>query len=84
LDADNSALITASTETKSDWQNNQKSIASEKTSHIHLENIHPKDLLTVVAPSGLVSVKQLYMAYKTQVLQTDQSGKRNRTCNKQC
>jgi hypothetical protein len=53
------------------------------TSHIHLEKIRPTDLSTVVASSGLVSAEQLSIAYTTQSLRSEKSGKRMRRCYEQ-
>jgi hypothetical protein len=53
-DGDNNLSITAATEHTNGWMNNRKRVASEMSSHIHLENISPTDLSTVVASSGLV------------------------------
>lgn len=51
--------------------NNQKRIAADMTKHIHLEDIDSTDLITKVAPSGLVSTDQLCEAFKTQSLRAN-------------
>jgi hypothetical protein len=51
-----------------DWEKNQKRVASEMTSHLHLAEIYPKELSAVVASSGLVMTDQLFEAYKMQAL----------------
>lgn len=48
--------------------NERRQIASQMTKYIHLENIDPHCLSTVVASSGLVSPEQLMEAYKSQAL----------------
>jgi hypothetical protein len=80
---DKNVSIAAATEPTNVWINNRKRIASEMISHIHLENISPTDLSTIVAPSGLVSVERLCDAYKTQALRSEKSGKRMRRCYEQ-
>jgi hypothetical protein len=84
-EGENNVAITASTEaTTHDWQTNRKRVASEMSSYIHPENISPTDLSTVVASSDLVSVEQLFDAYKTQALRSEKSGIQMRTFYEQC
>ena len=49
---------------------NRRSKAAMLSRHISLERIDPKDLSTLVAASGLVSVEDLCTAYKEQALKT--------------
>jgi hypothetical protein len=75
----NNVSMNASTEATNDWPTNRKRVASEMIRHIHLENISPMDLSTVVASSGLVSAEQLCVAYKTQALRYEKADGRMRT-----
>jgi hypothetical protein len=83
-DGDKKVSITASNPAPNDWENNRTHVASEMSRHIHLENISPTDLSTVVAASGLVSIDRLFDAYKTQALRSEKSGKQMRRSYEQC